>query len=139
MQSGAKGSQTGAVAHQCTDLSVAATMRSVSETVTAQQKGRDAEVTATQTEFVVRRLLHQMDVTIFCTPVAADPCCPDCGRDRRCRDTVIWALTDLAVPTGGREQSSLQMRSAVQHAVASVLANDRYPQCGRCLWITPSS
>jgi len=54
-------------------------------------------------------------------------------------DTVIRALTDLAVPTWGHKQSSLQMRSAVQHAVASVLANDRYPQCGRCLWITPSS
>src|SRR6476620_3489982 len=47
-------------------------------------------------------------------------------------DTVIRALTDLAVPTWGHEQSSLQMRSAVQHAVASVLANDDYPQCGRC-------
>ena len=64
-------------------------MRSVSETVTAQQKGRDAEVTATQTEFVARRLLHQMDVTIFCTSVAADPRCPDCGRVGRYGDTVI--------------------------------------------------
>jgi len=135
MQSGAKGSQIGAVAHQ--DLSVARSnairIRNGHRTPT---EGRHAEVTA---EFVARRLLHQMDVTIFCTSVAADPRCPDCGRVGRCRDTVIRALTDLAVPTWGHEQSSLQMRSAVQHAVASVLANDRYPQCGRCLWITPSS
>ena len=135
MQSGAKGSQIGAVAHQ--DLSVARSnairIRNGHRTPT---EGRHAEVTA---EFVARRLLHQMDVTIFCTSVAADPRCPDCGRVGRCRDTVIRALTDLAVPTWGHEQSSLQMRSAVQHAVASVLANDRYPPCGRCLWITPSS
>src|SRR6476620_3503619 len=59
-------------------------MRSVSETVTAHQptERRHAEVTA---EFVARRLLHQMDVTIFCTSVAADPRCPDCGRDRALR------------------------------------------------------
>jgi len=135
MQSGAKGSQIGAVAHQ--DLSVARSnairIRNGHRTPT---EGRHAEVTA---EFVARRLLHQMDVTIFCTSVAADPRYPDCGRVGRCRDTVIRALTDLAVPTWGHEQSSLQMRSAVQHAVAPVLANDHYPQCGWCLWITPSN
>ena len=83
--------------------------------------------------------VDEKQTTIFCTSVAADPGCPDCGRDRALRGHRDPALTDLAVPTWGHEQSSLQMRSAVQHAVASVLANDRYPQCGRCLWITPSS
>jgi transposase len=35
--------------------------------------------------------------TIFCTPVARDPRCPDCGRDGRYRDTVTRSLTDLPV------------------------------------------
>jgi len=48
---------------------------------------------------------NEKQTTIFCTSVAADPRCPDCGRDRRCRDTVIRALTDLAVPTWGHEQT----------------------------------
>ncbi|MDZ4233585.1 MAG: transposase family protein [Dietzia sp.] len=35
--------------------------------------------------------------TIFCTPVARDPRCPDCGQDGRYRDTVVPPLTDLPV------------------------------------------
>lgn len=35
--------------------------------------------------------------TIFCTPVARDPRCPDCGRNGRYRDTVTRPLTDLPV------------------------------------------
>jgi len=35
--------------------------------------------------------------TIFCSPVARDPRCPDCGHDGRYRDTVIRPLTDLPV------------------------------------------
>jgi len=49
--------------------------------------------------------VDEKQTTIFCTSVAADPRCPDCGRVRRCRDTVIRALTDLAVPTWGHEQT----------------------------------
>lgn len=35
--------------------------------------------------------------TIFCTPVARDPRCPDCGCDGKYRDTVVRPLTDLPV------------------------------------------
>ncbi len=35
--------------------------------------------------------------TIFCTPVARNPRCPDCGREGRYRDTVTRPLTDLPV------------------------------------------
>ena len=35
--------------------------------------------------------------TIFCTPVARDARCPDCGRDGKYRDTVVRPLTDLPV------------------------------------------
>jgi transposase len=35
--------------------------------------------------------------TIFCTPVARDARCPDCGQDGRYRDTVVRPLTDLPV------------------------------------------
>ena len=35
--------------------------------------------------------------TIFCTPVARDPRCPDCGREGRYRDTVTRPLTDVPV------------------------------------------
>jgi hypothetical protein len=35
--------------------------------------------------------------TIFCTPVVRDPRCPDCGPQRRYRDTVLRPLTDLPV------------------------------------------
>ena len=49
--------------------------------------------------------VDEKQTTIFCTSLAADPRCPDCGRDRRYGDTVIRALTDLAVPTWGHEQT----------------------------------
>ena len=35
--------------------------------------------------------------TIFCTLVARDPRCPDCGREGRYRDTITRPLTDLPV------------------------------------------
>src|ERR1700686_4844028 len=35
--------------------------------------------------------------TVFCSPVARDPRCPDCGQDGRYRDTVTRPLTDLPV------------------------------------------
>ena len=35
--------------------------------------------------------------TIFCSPVARDPRCPDCGQQGRYRDTVTRPLTDLPV------------------------------------------
>jgi transposase len=41
--------------------------------------------------------VDEKTTTIFCTPVARDPRCPDCGRDGRYRDTVIRPLTDLPV------------------------------------------
>jgi transposase len=41
--------------------------------------------------------VDEKQTTIFCTPVAGDPRCPDCGRDGRYRDTVIRPLTDLPV------------------------------------------
>ena len=41
--------------------------------------------------------VDEKPTTIFCTPVARDPRCPDCGRDGRYRDTVTRPLTDLPV------------------------------------------
>jgi transposase len=41
--------------------------------------------------------VDEKQTTIFCTPVARDPRCPDCGQHGRYRDTVVWALTDLPV------------------------------------------
>src|SRR5262245_49408641 len=35
--------------------------------------------------------------TIFCTPAARDPRCPDCGQQGCYRDTVVRPLTDLPV------------------------------------------
>ena len=35
--------------------------------------------------------------TIFCTPVARDPRCPDCGCEGGYRDTVTRPLSDLPV------------------------------------------
>lgn len=39
----------------------------------------------------------EKQTTIFCTPVARDPRCPDCGREHTYRDTVIRPMTDLPV------------------------------------------
>ena len=47
--------------------------------------------------------VDEKQTTIFCSPVARDARCPDCGREGRYRDTVIRPLTDLPVaglPTG---------------------------------------
>jgi transposase len=41
--------------------------------------------------------INEKPTTIFCTPVARDRRCPDCGRDGRYRDTVTRPLTDLPV------------------------------------------
>jgi transposase len=41
--------------------------------------------------------VDEKQTTIFCTPVARDARCPDCGRQGRYRDTVTRALTDLPV------------------------------------------
>ena len=41
--------------------------------------------------------VDEKQTTIFCTPVARDARCPDCGRDGRYRDTITRPLTDLPV------------------------------------------
>ena len=41
--------------------------------------------------------VDEKQTTIFCTPVARDSRCPDCGRQGRYRDTVTRPLTDLPV------------------------------------------
>jgi transposase len=41
--------------------------------------------------------VDEKQTTIFCTPVARDPRCPDCGQHGRYRDTVVRPLTDLPV------------------------------------------
>ncbi len=41
--------------------------------------------------------VDEKTTTIFCSPVARDPRCPDCGRDGHYRDTVTRPLTDLPV------------------------------------------
>jgi transposase len=41
--------------------------------------------------------IDEKQTTIFCSPVARDPRCPDCGQDGRYRDTVTRPLTDLPV------------------------------------------
>ncbi|GAB4710571.1 hypothetical protein MOKP122_48000 [Mycobacterium avium subsp. hominissuis] len=61
--------------------------------------------------------------TIFCTPVARDGRCPDCGRDGKYRDTVVRPLTDLPV---------------VGYPLVLRVAIPRYrcltPQCGRAVF-----
>ena len=49
--------------------------------------------------------VDEKQTTIFCTPVASDPRCPDCGRQGRYRDTVTRPLTDVPV-AGGLEQAA---------------------------------
>jgi transposase len=41
--------------------------------------------------------VDERQTTIFCSPVARDPRCPDCGTEGRYRDTVTRPLTDLPV------------------------------------------
>jgi len=54
---------------------------------------RTVELGVTITDAAV----DEKQTTIFCTPVARDSRCPDCGREGRYRDTVTRALTDLPV------------------------------------------
>ena len=54
---------------------------------------RTIELGVTITDAVV----DEKQTTIFCTPVARDPRCPDCGRQGRYRDTVTRPLKDLPV------------------------------------------
>jgi transposase len=54
---------------------------------------RTTELGVTITDAAV----DEKQTTIFCTPVARDPRCPDCGRQGRYRDTVTRPLTDLPV------------------------------------------
>lgn len=54
---------------------------------------RTVELGVTITDAAV----DEKQTTIFCTPVARDGHCPDCGREGRYRDTVTRALTDLPV------------------------------------------
>src|SRR6185369_12860731 len=41
--------------------------------------------------------VDEKQTTIFCSPVARDPRCPDCGIESRYRDTVVRPLTDMPV------------------------------------------
>ena len=41
--------------------------------------------------------VDEKQTTIFCSPVARDARCPDCGREGRYRDTVIRSVTDVPV------------------------------------------
>ena len=61
--------------------------------------------------------------TIFCSPVARDARCPDCGRPGRYRDTVIRPLTDL--PVAGYP---LVLRVAVPRYRCTT------PECGRAVF-----
>ena len=54
---------------------------------------RTIELRVTTTDAAV----DEKATTIFYTPVARDPRCPDCGREGRYRDTVTRPLTDLPV------------------------------------------
>jgi transposase len=54
---------------------------------------RTTELGVTITDAAV----DEKQTTIFCTPVARDPRCPDCGRQGRYRDTVTRPLTDLRI------------------------------------------
>src|SRR4029077_13619918 len=67
--------------------------------------------------------VDEKQTTIFCTPVARDPRCPDCGRQGRYRDTVTRPLTDL--PVAGYP---LVLRVAVPRYRCLT------PQCGRAVF-----
>jgi hypothetical protein len=61
--------------------------------VVADTVMRTIELGVTITDAAV----DEKQTTIFCTPVARDPRCPDCGRQGRYRDTVTRPLKDLPV------------------------------------------
>ena len=67
--------------------------------------------------------VDEKQTTIFCTPVARDPRCPDCGREGRYRDTVTRPLTDL--PVAGYP---LVLRVAVPRYRCTT------PECGRAVF-----
>jgi transposase len=67
--------------------------------------------------------VDEKQTTIFCTPVARNARCPDCGRDGRYRDTVIRPLTDL--PVAGYP---LILRVAVPRYRCTT------PECGRAVF-----
>jgi transposase len=64
-----------------------------SPSVVADTIMRTIELGVTITDAAV----DEQTTTIFCTPVARDPRCPDCGCEGRYRDTVTRPLTDLPV------------------------------------------
>jgi hypothetical protein len=59
--------------------------------------------------------VDEKQTTIFCSPVARDARCPDCGPEGRYRDTVIRPMTDL--PVAGYP---LVLRVAVPHRLSGV-------------------
>jgi transposase len=67
--------------------------------------------------------VDEKQTTIFCTPVARDPRCPDCGQHGRYRDTVTRPLTDL--PVAGYP---LVLRVAVPRYRCTT------PDCGRAVF-----
>jgi transposase len=67
--------------------------------------------------------VDEKQTTIFCSPVARDPRCPDCGAEGRYRDTVTRPLTDL--PVAGYP---LVLRVAVPRYRCLT------PQCGRAVF-----
>ncbi|WP_370745908.1 ISL3 family transposase, partial [Mycolicibacterium brumae] len=67
--------------------------------------------------------VDEKQTTIFCTPVARDARCPDCGHDGRYRDTVVRPLTDL--PVAGYP---LVLRVAIPRYRCLT------PQCGRSVF-----
>jgi hypothetical protein len=67
--------------------------------------------------------VDEKQTTIFCSPVARDARCPDCGREGRYRDTVIRPMTDL--PVAGYP---LVLRVAVPRYRCTT------PECGRAVF-----
>ena len=67
--------------------------------------------------------IDEKQTTIFCTPVARDPRCPDCGRDGKYRDTVVRPLTDLSVAS-----YSLVLQVAVPRYRCTTI------ECGRAVF-----
>ena len=80
---------------------------------------RTIELSVTITDAAV----DEKQTTIFCSPVARDPRCPDCGVAGRYRDTVTRPLTDL--PVAGYP---LVLRVAVPRYRCLT------PQCGRAVF-----
>jgi transposase len=75
--------------------------------------------------------VDEKQTTIFCSPVARDPRCPDCGREGRYRDTVIRPLTDLRLPAIGKRAMTTLIESIRRGAPAGL---EEIAQLGRTLW-----